>query len=142
MNDLGFGVRDRIDKAIYNKRKHVSFRFDSSVNSKAPTVIQKANRALFKALDAVRDKNAVIVSMKIDLLMTGMYTMIDFAKYTGKLHEIRAGIEKAGHLPIEGFTYKYEKAAPEKKDEWIFDVYFFEADPTDPFARSAAYVRH
>lgn len=22
------------------------------------------------------------------------------------------------------------------KDEWIFDVYFFEADPTDPFARS------
>ena len=142
MNDLGFGVRDRIDKAIYNERKHVSFRFESSVNSKAPTVIQKANRALFKALEAVKDKNAVIVSMKIDLLMTGMYTMIDFAKYTGKLHEIRSGIEKSGHLPIEGFTYKYEKAAPGKKDEWIFDVYFFEADPTDPFARSAAYVRH
>ena len=101
-----------------------------------PTVIQKANRELFKALEAVKDKNAVIVSMKIDLLMTGMYTMIDFAKYTGKLHEIRVGIEKAGHLPIEGFTYKYEKVAPGKKDEWIFDVYFFEADPTDPFARS------
>ena len=86
MNDLGFGVRDRIDKAIYKKRKHVSFRFESSVNSRAPTVIQKANRALFKALDAVRDKNAVIVSMKIDLLMTGMYKKIDFAKYTVKIN--------------------------------------------------------
>lgn len=67
MNDLGFGVRDRIEKAIYNKRKHISFRFESSVNSKAPTVIQKANRALFKELSAVRDKNAVIVSMKSSL---------------------------------------------------------------------------
>ena len=142
MNDLGFGVRDRIEKAIYNKRKHISFRFESSVNSKAPTVIKKANRALINELEKVRDKNLVIISMKINLVMTGMYTLIDFGKYTGKLHEIRAGIEASGHYPIEGFTYKYEKAAEGKKDEWIFDVYFFEADPADPFARGAVNVRN
>ena len=53
----------------------------------------------------------------------------EFQKYHEKDKKVR-GMKV--NLPIEGFTYRYEKAAEGKKDEWIFEVSFYDVDPTDP----------
>ena len=127
---LGFVRDSAIEKMLAKDRKRFTVRFESSVNAKSFTVIKKASTGFSDEFKKVHDKDKKACRMKVDLLMTGPYTLIDFSKYSGKLHELRAALEKLG-MPIDGFIYRYEKAAEGKKDEWIFEVTFYDVDPTD-----------
>ena len=127
---LGFVRDSAIEKMLAKDRKRFTVRFEASVNAKSLTVIKKASTGFSDEFKKVHDKDKKACRMKVDLLMTGPYTLIDFSKYSGKLHELRAALEKLG-MPIDGFIYRYEKAAEGKKDEWIFEITFYDVDPTD-----------
>lgn len=127
---LGFVRDNAIQKMLSKSQKHFTVRFEVSVNAKSFTVIKKATTGFSGEFKKVHEKDKKACRMKVNLLMTGPYTLIDFAKYSGKLHEIRGALEKIG-MPIDGFIYRYEKAAEGKNDEWIFEVTFYDVDPTD-----------
>ena len=136
---LGFDRNAAIEKTISKNRKHFSVRLNMSVNSKAPTVIKKLTKEFLNAFRATHDNEKKARGMKVNLLLTSNnYTYIDFSKYSGALHEVRNALEKLG-MPIDGFIYRYEKAPEGSKDEWIFDVTFYDVDPTDPMTGTTAW---
>ena len=128
---LGYDRDHAIKEKVSKQRKHFTARFECSVNAKPFKVIKKVLPGLSREFQKYHEKDKKVRGMKVNLLMTGMYTLINFSDYTEKLHEVRDALEKASS-PIEGFTYRYEKAAEGKKDEWIFEVSFYDVDPTDP----------
>lgn len=136
---LGFDRNAAIEKTISKNRKHFSVRLNMSVNSKAPNVIKKLTKEFLSAFGATHENEKKARGMKVNLLLTSNnYTDIDFSKYSGVLHEVRGALEKLG-MPIDGFIYRYEKAPEGSKDEWIFDVTFYDVDPTDPMTGSTAW---
>lgn len=136
---LGFDRNAAIEKTISKNRKAFTVRLNMSVNSKAPNLIKKLTKEFLNAFRAIHDNEKNARGMKVNLLLTSNnYTLIDFSKCSGVLHEVRGALEKLG-MPIDGFIYRYEKAPEGSKDEWIFDVTFYDVDPTDPMTRTTAW---
>ena len=136
---LGFDRNAAIEKTLSKNRKHFSVRLNISVNSKSPNVIKKLTKEFLNAFRATHENEKKARGMKVNLLLTSNnYTYIDFSKYSGVLHEVRDALEKIG-MPIDGFIYRYEKAPEGSKDEWIFDVTFYDVDPTDPMTGTIAW---
>lgn len=136
---MGYDRNTAIEKTISKNRKAFTVRLNMSVNSKAPNVIKKLTKEFLSAFRAIHESEKKARGMKVNLLLTSNnYTMIDFSKYSGSLHEVRAALEKIG-MPIDGFIYRYEKAPEGSKDEWIFDVTFYDVDPTDPMTGTIAW---
>lgn len=136
---IGYDRKTAIEKTISKNRKAFTVRLNMSVNSKAQNVIKKLTKEFLSAFRAIHESEKKARGMKVNLLLTSNnYTMIDFSKYSGALHEVRGALEKIG-MPIDGFIYRYEKAPEGSKDEWIFDVTFYDVDPTDPMTRTTAW---
>lgn len=136
---MGYDTNTVIEKRVSKNRKAFTVRFNMSVNSKAPNVIKKLTKEFLNAFRATHDNEKKARGMKVNLLLTSNnYTMIDFSKYSGALHEVRNALEKLG-MPIDGFIYRYEKAPDGCQDEWIFDVTFYDVDPTDPMTGTIAW---
>lgn len=136
---LGFDRNAAIEKTISKNRKGFMVRLNVSVNSKAPNVIKKLTKEFLRAFRAIHENEKKARGMKVNLLLTSNnYTFIDFSKYSGVLHEVRGALEKIG-MPIDGFIYRYEKAPEGSKDEWFFDVTFYDVDPTDPMTGTTAW---
>ena len=136
---MGYDTNTVIEKRVSKNRKGFTVRLNMSVNSKAPNVIKKLTKEFLNAFRATHDNEKKARGMKVNLLLTSNnYTMIDFSKYSGALHEVRNALEKLG-MPIDGFIYRYEKAPDGSQDEWIFDVTFYDVDPTDPMTGTVAW---
>ena len=139
IGSLGYDRNTAIEKTLSKNRKAFTVRLNMSVNSKAPNVIKKLTKEFLNAFRTAHESEKKARGMKVNLLLTSnSYTMIDFSKYSGVLHEVRAALEKLG-MPIDGFIYRYEKAPEGSKDEWIFDVTFYDVDPTDPMVGTLAW---
>lgn len=136
---MGYDRNAAIEKTISKNRKAFTVRLNMSVNSKAPNVIKKLTKEFLRAFRDIHESEKKARGMKVNLLLTSNnYTMIDFSKYSGALHEVRGALEKIG-MPIDGFIYRYEKASDGCQDEWIFDVTFYDVDPTDPMTGTTAW---
>lgn len=136
---MGYDTNTVIEKRVSKDRKAFTVRLNMSVNSKAPNVIKKLTKEFLSAFRATHDNEKKARGMKVNLLLTSNnYTMIDFSKYSGALHEVRNALEKLG-MPIDGFIYRYEKVPEGNQDEWIFDVTFYVVDQSDPMTGTIAW---
>lgn len=109
--------------------KQFSVRVKALVNTNAPTIAQKAAKAVLKAFKAIRNKDKKIVAMEVKLTIGGFDTMIDFTTMLPKVRAIRDALEKGG-MPVNGLYASYEKTTG-TSPEWVFEVHFREIDPVE-----------
>ena len=105
----------------------------SLLSTNASVISEKCAKRVFDGIMKIHKKDRVIKSVRINLLLTGEYTMIDYGEFGPKLRAIRTELEKRG-LSVVEFNSRYEKS---KETEWIFDIAFRDADPTEIFENRA-----
>lgn len=105
----------------------------SLLSTNALAISEKCARRVFDGIMKLHKKDRVIKSVRINLLLTGEYTMINYAEFGPKLRAIRDELEKRGLRVVE-FNSRYEQS---KETAWIFDIAFRDADPTEIFENRA-----
>lgn len=110
-------------------RKQFSVRVKALVNTNAPTIAQKAAKAVLKDFRSIRCHDKKIVAMEVKLTIKGFDTMIDFTTMLPKVRAIRDALVMGG-MPVNGLYANYEKTTG-KDPEWVFDVHFREIDPVE-----------
>ena len=109
--------------------KQFSVRVKALVNANAPTIAQKAAKAVLKDFRSIRCHDKKIVAMEVKLTIKSFDTMIDFTTMLPKVRAIRDALVMGG-MPVNGLYANYEKTTG-KDPEWVFDVHFREIDPID-----------
>ena len=110
-------------------RKRFSVRVKALVNTNAPTIAQKAAKAVLKVFRTIRNPEKKIVAMEVKLTILGFNTMINFTDMLPTVRAICDALEKGG-MPVNGLYANYEKTTG-KDPEWVFDVRFREIDPVE-----------
>lgn len=109
--------------------KQFSVRVKALVNTNAPTIAQKAAKAVLKAFRTNRNPDKKIVAMEVKLTILGFNTMINFTDMLPTVRAIRDALEKGG-MPVNGLYASYEKTTG-TSPEWVFEVHFREVDPIE-----------
>ena len=109
--------------------KELTVRVKALVNTNAPTIAQKASKAVLKAFRAIHNHEKTIVAMEVKLTILGFNTMINFTDMLPTVRAIRDALEKGG-MPVNGLYASYEKTTG-ASPEWVFDVHFREIDPIE-----------
>lgn len=109
--------------------KGFTVRVKALVSTNAPTIAQKASKAVLKAFRTNHNLDKKIVAMEVKLTVFGYDTFIDFTPMLPKVRAIRDALEKGG-MPVNGLYANYEKTTG-KEPEWVFDVHFREIDPIE-----------
>lgn len=105
----------------------------SLLSTNASVISEKCGKRVFDGIMKLHKKDRAIKAVRINLLLTGEYTMIDYGEFGPKLRAIRTELEKRG-LPVVEFNSRYEQS---KETAWNFDIAFRDADPTEIFENRA-----
>ena len=97
---LGYDRDHAIKEKVSKQRKHFAARFECSVNAKPFKVIKKVLPGLSREFQKYHEKDKKVRGMKVNLLMTGMYTLINYERrslyHDCRIHFMREYQERNG----------------------------------------------